>query len=275
MNTLKIYILSILLLVPLLVDAQVKSGRLGNGKYVVSTGDTTKIVMQRGLKSPYSKFLFDAPRELIDSLYAESGDHLSTTEAIRDVSSKLDKIERDQGILEAGNSSLSYRLSTEYIAANKKEKSARAYADSLLLARNKETEETLALNFLIYGDKSSYYVNGLQVSPQITTMLEPGDVVSRTVKTNTPNPNGEVWLTLTDKALRRLKLPIPGVGQDDEVSNYPQVYDMRETQQDEDSRKQKESVSKATIKENSDTYYYYEPDPKAKPKKTVKGRKRY
>ncbi len=200
------YILIILLILPVLASAQ----KIGGKTYRVTTGDTTKIVnrLNTGLTGPEFEFLFSTKGKVIDSLYNEIQPNLTSSKAVKEVNDILNEIERDQAILKAGNSSLSYRLSTEYIAANKKEKSARAYADSLLLEQKRISQNELISKYLTYGDKPSYFVNGMPVKPEIAKLLMPGDVISRDLKTNTPNPNGEIWLVLTEKAMRRLQLPM-------------------------------------------------------------------
>ncbi|MFT4222757.1 hypothetical protein [Dysgonomonas sp.] len=220
------YILIILLILPVLASSQ----KIGGQKYRVTTGDTTKIVsrVNTGLTGPEFEFLFSAKGKVIDSLYNEIQPNLTPSKAVKEVNDILNEIERNQAILKAGNASLSYRLSTEYIAANKKEKSARAYADSLLLEQKRMSQNELISKYLTYGDKPSYFVNGMPVKPEITALLMPGDVISRDLRTNTPNPNGEIWLVLTEKAMHRLKLPtaegIYGTG-----NNIPQ-YNLREVQ---------------------------------------------
>ncbi len=198
------YILTFLLILPVLSAAQ----KIGGTKYRVTTGDTTKIVnrLNTGLVGPDFEFLFSSKGGVVDSLYNEIQPNLTPLKAVKEVNDILNEIERDQAILKAGNTSLSYRLSTEYIAANKKEKSARAYADSLLLEQKRMSRNELVSKYLTYGDKPSYFVNGMPVRPEIANLLMSGDVITRDLRTNTPNPNGEIWLVLTEKAMRRLKL---------------------------------------------------------------------
>lgn len=239
------YILIVLLILPVLAAAQ----KIGEKRYRVTTGDTTKIVsrLNTGLTGPEFEFLFSAKGKVIDSLYNEIQPNLTTSKAVKEVNDMLTEIERDQAILKAGNTSLSYRLSTEYITANKKEKSARAYADSLLLEQKRMSENELISKYLTYGDKPSYFVNGIPVNPEIANLLLPGDVISRDLKTNTPNPNGEIWLVLTEKAVNRLKLPVEGIYN----SNYnTPVYNLKNT----DSSKKDQNKAKSSqpvIKNNT------------------------
>lgn len=237
------YIILILLLLPILAVAQ----KIGGGRYKVTTGDTTKIVsrVNTGLTGPEFEFLFSTKGKVIDSLYNEIQPSLTSSKAVREVNDILKEIERDQAILKAGNTSLSYRLSTEYIAASKREKSARAYADSLLLEQNKMSQNELISKYLMYGDKPSYFVNGMPVNPEVANLLLPGDVISRDLKTNTPNPNGEIWLVLTEKAMHRLKLPTQNVYDSD--YNAP-AYNLINTS---GFPKDQNGVSNSAIKNNS------------------------
>lgn len=205
MNAKRYLLILVVLILPVLASAQ----RIGGNKYKVTTGDTTKIVsrVNTGLKGPEFEFLFNTKGEVIDSLYNEIQPNITSAKAVVEVNDILKEIERDQAILKAGNTSLSYRLSREYVAANKKEKSARAYADSMLLEQRKLSEKEQALKYMMYGDKPSYFVNGMPVDARIADLLLPGDVIERNIKTNSSNPNGEIWLILTEKAMRRLRLP--------------------------------------------------------------------
>jgi hypothetical protein len=164
------------------------------------------------LSGPEFEFLFNTKGKVIDSLYSTIQPNLTSSEAVREVNDILKEIERNQAILKAGNTSLSYRLSMEYVAANKREKSARAYADSLLMEQRKLSERERVLSFLRYGNRPSYFVNGMPVDSDIADKLITGDVVKREIKTNSSNPNGEIWLVLTDRAMRRLRLPTGNEG---------------------------------------------------------------
>ncbi|GAB6008559.1 hypothetical protein [Dysgonomonas reticulitermitis] len=239
------YILIILLILPVLAVAQ----KIGEKRYRVTTGDTTKIVsrLNTGLTGPEFEFLFSAKGKVVDSLYNEIQPNLTSLQAVREVNDILKEIERDQAILKAGNTSLSYRLSTEYITANKKEKSARAYADSLLLEQKRMSENELISKYLTYGDKPSYFVNGTPVNPEIANFLLPGDVISRDLKTNTPNPNGEIWLVLTEKAVNRLKLPAGDMYDSD--YNTP-AYNLKNTDNSKKDQN-KAKPSQPVIKNNS------------------------
>jgi len=232
MNAIKYIVLSLLLIIPVFAAAQTR-GKIQGNKYVVSTGDTTKIVnpTNAGLNSPDSKFLFNTSGRVIDSLYNEIQPNITPSKAVRDVNNILKEIERDQAIQSSGNSSLSYRLSTDYISAKNKEKSARAYADSLMLEQKKLSERELALNYLKYGNKPSYYVNGVQVNPEIASLLLPGDVLEQDRRAISPNPNGEVWLILTDKAIQRLGLSRVNTNSVYEQPLYNNVVKPENTQQ--------------------------------------------
>jgi hypothetical protein len=104
------------------------------------------------------------------------------------------------------------------------------------------SEKELISKYLTYGDKPSYFVNNMPVNPEIADLLLPGDVISRDLKTNTPNPNGEIWLILTEKAMLRLKLPTGDM--------YDPEYNLRNTNSPEKDQN-KEKSSQPVIKNNS------------------------
>lgn len=262
------YILILLLILPVLASAQ----KIGGKTYRVTTGDTTKIVnrLNTGLIGPEFEFLFSAKGKVIDSLYNEIQPNLTSSKAVREVNDMLNEIERDQAILKAGNASLSYRLSTEYIAANKKEKSARAYADSLLLEQKRISQNELISKYLTYGDKPSYFVNGMPVKPEIAKLLMPGDVISRDLRTNTPNPNGEIWLVLTEKAMRRLQLPMEkdvyGSGNSIPTSGIKDVHNPLKVENNKGSQPIiRDEVSKTPTQQKD----YSAPVPQEKEQRTV------
>lgn len=254
MNAKRYLLILVVLILPVLASAQ----RIGGNKYKVTTGDTTKIVsrVNTGLKGPEFEFLFNTKGEVIDSLYNEIQPNTTSAKAVVEVNDILKEIERDQAILKAGNTSLSYRLSREYVAASKKEKSARAYADSMLLEQRRLSEKEQALKYMMYGDKPSYFVNGMPVDARIADLLLPGDVIERNIKTNSSNPNGEIWLILTEKAMRRLRLPTENTemyGPMENILLEDPVQKIQENRRSEPVRKIDALPEELPIKQKVDT----------------------
>lgn len=211
MNISKYILLISLILLPVLGYAQ----KIG-GKYIVTTGDTTQIVNSvSGLRSPDAKFLFKKNNAVSDSILANmTSDYSSLEEALMDVNSLISTVEKDQIQLKTGNTGLSYRLSKMNLESMQKEKQAKAMADSVLRIRHIQSVEEMARKYEEFGNKPTYFVNGINVEPEMINQIMSGDIVERNLKvqdTSSGNPNGEVWFIITDKAAQRLGLQVAKV----------------------------------------------------------------
>lgn len=219
------YILFIgLILLPALSYAQ----RIGS-KYIVTTGDTTQIVNSvSGLKSPDAKFLLKKNTAAGDSVLANmSSDYSSLEEALMDVNSLITSVEKDQAHLKTGNTGLSYRLSKMNIEGMQKEKKAKAMADSLLQVQYLQSVEEMARKYEAFGNKPTYFINGINVPQEAVNRLTSSEIVERNIKiqdTSSGNPNGEVWFTVTDKAMRKLGLRDVDVLEVVDVQVVEEVY---------------------------------------------------
>lgn len=229
MNTAKTIILSfVILLFPLFAIAQKNDA--WKKIYVVSTGDTTRVVntVNAGLKDPSSKFLFKKPNPVVDSIYGEmKSNYHSLEEATLDINSLLSDLERDQSLLNPKENSLSYRLSRNAIDNIKKEREAKYIADSIL-AYKKASVEQLSSEYIRFENRPTYYINGVEVGPEVVNQLMPGDIVERELKVEkvvSGNPNGEVWFLITNKAAQRIKIPV--TTNSTETNSYPAntIYD--------------------------------------------------
>lgn len=201
------YIILVLIasLLPFLAYAQKK----GN-KYIVTTKDTTLIVSNRGEKDPQNKFLFNKMGADADSVSAIlKSDYNSLEGALMDIDRLIGQIEKDQILLKTGNTSLAYRLSRANIDSRDKEKRARIIADSIQQEMLKKSADELAQEYVKYGNKPLYFINGTRVQSEVVDRLSPNDVIKRDFiiqNTASGNPNGEVWITVTDKAINKLNL---------------------------------------------------------------------
>lgn len=201
------YIILVLIasLLPFLAYAQKK----GN-KYIVTTKDTTLIVSNRGEKDPQNKFLFNKMGADADSVSAIlKSDYNSLEGALMDIDRLIGQIEKDQILLKTGNTSLAYRLSRANIDSRDKEKRARIIADSIQQEMLKKSADELAQEYVKYGNKPLYFINGTRVQSEVVDRISPNDVVKRDFiiqNTASGNPNGEVWITVTDKAINKLNL---------------------------------------------------------------------
>ena len=201
------YIILVLIasLLPFLAYAQKK----GN-KYIVTTKDTTLIVSNRGEKDPQNKFLFNKMGADADSVSAIlKSDYNSLEGALMDIDRLIGQIEKDQILLKTGNTSLAYRLSKANIDSRDKEKRARIIADSIQQEMLKKSADELAQEYVKYGNKPLYFINGTRVQSEVVDRLSPNDVVKRDFiiqNTASGNPNGEVWITVTERAINKLNL---------------------------------------------------------------------
>lgn len=201
------YIILVLIasLLPFLAYAQKK----GN-KYIVTTKDTTLIVSNRGEKDPQNKFLFNKMGADADSVSAIlKSDYNSLEGALMDIDRLIGQIEKDQILLKTGNTSLAYRLSRANIDSRDKEKRARIIADSIQQEMLKKSADELAQEYVKYGNKPLYFINGTRVQSEVVDRISPNDVVKRDFiiqNTASGNPNGEVWITVTEKAINKLNL---------------------------------------------------------------------
>lgn len=201
------YIILVLIasLLPFLAYAQKK----GN-KYIVTTKDTTLIVSNRGEKDPQNKFLFNKMGADADSVSAIlKSDYNSLEGALMDIDRLIGQIEKDQILLKTGNTSLAYRLSRANIDSRDKEKRARIIADSIQQEMLKKSADELAQEYVKYGNKPLYFINGTRVQSEVVDRLSPNDVVKRDFiiqNTASGNPNGEVWITVTERAINKLNL---------------------------------------------------------------------
>lgn len=221
MSTSKYIILSIfLLLFPLLAEAQiyraptkVEAEQIGKKIYVISTGDTTRVVntISGGLTDKYSKFLFRKSQNAeIDSIFGETDPNYSNLEeAVLDIDRLLREVGVEKKINNERNDALGFRLARDYRNRKKKEQAAMNIADSLL--RKDASIQELTNMYIGFNGKPSYYINGVEVPFSLTNQLYPSEVIKREMRvtdTASGNPFGEVWYLVSEKTLNRLRIPI-------------------------------------------------------------------
>ncbi|WP_029904822.1 hypothetical protein [Prevotella sp. 10(H)] len=221
MSTCKYIILLIILLVlPFLAEAQiyraptkVEAEQIGKKIYVISTGDTTRVVntISGGLTDEYSKFLFRKSNSAeVDSILSEgSTDYNNLEEAVLDIDRLLREVGNEKKANSERNSALGFRLARENRNQRKKEQTAMRIADSLM--RKDATIEDLTRMYIGFNGKPTYYINGLEVPQSITNKLYPEEVIKREMRvsdTASGNPFGEVWYIVSEKTLSRINIPI-------------------------------------------------------------------
>ncbi len=268
------YIILVLIasLLPFLGYAQKK----GN-KYIVTTKDTTLIVSNRGEKDPQNKFLFNKMGADADSVSAIlKSDYNSLEGALMDIDRLIGQIEKDQTLLKTGNTSLAYRLSKANIESRDKEKRARIMADSIQQEMLKKSTAELAQEYVNYGNKPLYFINGTKVQPEVVELLSSSDIVKRDFiiqNTASGNPNGEIWITVTDKAINKLNL----WAAEKSTNNYaypPAIAPKVNTQRTEIKKEKAPKRSVRRIKADRETQYndnqqtvtspVYQPEPEEK-----------
>ena len=181
-------------------------GQAGRKKVVLSTGDTVLVVNQQSfLTKEDLKFLRkDTLKEDILDL---PNDYNSLEAASMDLEKLLSEINVSQSLSKKNNESLSVRIATRNLQNLKKEQELRSTWDSIMA--KEPTMEELTSFYELYGDKPSYFINGILVEADLVNKLRPKDIRSRnlrTIDTATGNPNGEIWYEVTPQAIKRLNL---------------------------------------------------------------------
>lgn len=215
-----IILFSILLLLPLCVKAQRfksvterQAEQIGKRHYITTSNDTTLVVnfISTGLNSPETEFLrLDRSHSALDSLFHQKLDYTSE-EAMLDMNALIQDLQREKKQLKGNNDGLSFRLASKNRDLRQKEIEAKKLVDAVRVKPKEDlsTEELAAL-YLKYGEKPTYYINGVEVDQSIVNQLRPSDVIKedrRVKETLSGNPNGEIWITATEDGLNRIKLP--------------------------------------------------------------------
>ena len=187
--------------------------QIGKDIYVTSSGDTTLIVnaISKGLKTKDTQFLFRKKGDPeMDSIFSNRGANYSSLEtATLDISRLLQEMELEKEKSKGNNDALSFRLSSKNRDIRKKELEAREISDEIV--KKEHSVQELADLYAVFGDKPTYYINGLEVPQTVINQLYPDEIISKTMRVNdtaSGNPNGEVWYMISEKGLNRIKLPI-------------------------------------------------------------------
>ncbi|WP_163309648.1 hypothetical protein [Dysgonomonas sp. 521] len=240
-----------MLLLPLLGYAQ----KIGD-KYIVTTNDTTRIVSGRGMKDPENGFLRKNNLPGADSVYANMrSDYNSLEAATLDIDRMIGEIENDQTLLKTGNIGLGYRLSKMNVDNREKEKKAKVMADSIRQEMMKKSAEELAQRYAYYGDKPSYFINDIQVDPDVVGRLVHGEIIERKMEiqnTSSGNPNGEVRIIVTDNAARKIGVPELFGGEIDNGfrgrgASAPDAASSSKTEKPKETEKLKETVQPQSV----------------------------
>ena len=139
----------------------------------------------------------------------ERSKYKTMEEAEMEVENLLRKVARDRNSFQRKNGALAVRIGENAVIKNKeRDRVARDAWTDLVKSKSATTEDFVAL-YEKYGDRPTYYVNGVEVDQNILNKLRDSDVMEREYRvknTVSGNPNGEVWYTVTKKALNRINL---------------------------------------------------------------------
>lgn len=133
----------------------------------------------------------------------------SIEEAEKEVEGLLERVSSDKNTYKRRNGALAVRIGQNTVIKNKeRDRVARDAWSDMLQNKNATTEDFAAL-YERFGNKPTYYVNDIQVDQKLLNKVRESDVMKREYRvknTQSGNPNGEVWYTITKKAAKRIKL---------------------------------------------------------------------
>ena len=181
-------------------------------KYIIAPGDKTIIVnkVNKGIYGSENKFLRKDKKYSEKDIYFDSkSSYRSLEEAAYSTSNLLKKVEKQMAESEDNNESLSFRLSAKFLKQKSEEREARMIADSLMRAEIDKNAKQLAEAYTKFGNRPTFYLNGVEIPESYIDYLKPKDVLSRVVKATgalSGNPNGEIWMEITPSAAKRIKL---------------------------------------------------------------------
>lgn len=242
-----IYVICLLILLPLCVYSQ-DPARAPKRRVILPSGDTI-VTSSKGGGSLLSRddmrfFKRDTSSldMLVDSLYNLNSKYNSLEDAASQVSGMLSEI-GDEQEKSKENQSLSFRLSQQNRGRIQKEKEAQNMWEKMKKEEKLSAEDMVEL-YQKFGDKPTYYINGVEVDEAATNHIRPADILSRQFKvTNTvsKNPNGEIWfevpIPVAQKVMgdinnapktRTVSVPAPKQREDDEdASTTKSVRDIK------------------------------------------------
>jgi len=232
MNTNKyIFLFCVIFFVPLLAMGQSykraskrEVEQIGKKEYKVTTGEVTKVVNSVG--SGLDEFLLRKGNSEADSIFAgATSDYSSLEEATLDIDDLLRQVELEKKLNSKTNESLGFWISQSHDRRRKKEQEATRIANNIM--RKEPTVEELVREKIVFGNKPTYYINGVEVEQSFINKLQTSEIIKREIRTKdtaSGNPNGEIWYMVSDKTLNRLGIPLDltydyGFDQPDNISS--------------------------------------------------------
>ena len=200
-NKHRIILLLTIAAMPLLGFAQI-------GKKIIplSSGEKT-IQVKPTVTGAESKELRRSPN---DSMFYDMNTEYKTLEdAAYDLTKTMRDIEESQKVVEKKNDALGYLIAKGNVTKLKEIKATEVKIDSLQIFTKPESAEELLSLRERYGNRPTFYINGIEVNEKLTYKLRPVEVLSRRVRTTqtaSGNPNGEVLYEVPDATVYRLGL---------------------------------------------------------------------
>lgn len=201
----KYLILIILLLLSVALSAQV-----ARRKYVTRTGDTTVVVMtgSTGLYGEDARFLLD--QKASDDFLEKRSRYNRLKDAVLETEQVAVIVGEEYKENNPNSGSLGFRAAQENVRLLQKKREADKVVKDKEINSNVSVAE-LAFMREKFGDKPSYFVNGVPVEASTASRIPRNSILSRELKvsnTTTGNPNGEVWMVIGAQAFDRLGLGV-------------------------------------------------------------------
>lgn len=198
------YISTIFLMIffPLVMMSQT-----GHRKYVTRSGDTTIVVMagHTGLSGENAAFLLD--NKVSEDYQEKYNRYKMLKDAAEETNELAGVVKQEKERTNPTSGSLGFRIAKQNIEYLKKEEQAKRLGRERL-SKDASVQE-MAYMYEKFGERPSYFVNGVEVDSKTASALSDKDILTRSLKTTgttTGNPNGEVWYVVTSKAFDRLKI---------------------------------------------------------------------
>lgn len=216
----------ITLIILLLVSAAL-SAQVGKRKYVTRSGDTTVVVMagSTGLHGEDARFLLD-PRASEDFLEKRSR-YNRLKDAVLETEQVVGIVDEEHRTANSSAGSLGFRISQQNIRYLQNAQEAEQMERGNRINNRASAAEIAYMNER-FGNKPSYFVNGVPVGAAEAARIPQNAVLSKELKvsnTSTGNPNGEIWMVVTSRAFDRLDLDTSyaenAKEQDQETPSYP------------------------------------------------------
>lgn len=206
----------------------------------------------------------DSISKIMMILDKERTKYSSIEEAAMDVENLLNKVAKDRNSFQRKNGALAVRIGENAIIKNKeRDRVARDAWTDLVKSKDATTEDFVAL-YEKFGDRPTYYVNDIEVGQDILNRLRESDVIKREYRvknTASGNPNGEVWYTVTAKAMKRIEPHLEGVEVEREVKEKPQSDTIASKSKNKDNVKEEVTVKQSEDEQSKDA---------RKPKRSVR-----